>query len=143
MKPSNSYILLGVIILLAISLTIASTRYVRPSDCQQFCDLPESLTCPNASCRPGEQRAGLPIPVVIDNGAGSSPTSGWGKLGPEDLPNPLTPVLDVMFYSALLWIFWKTIRVLLGKEKRWEFLAVAPLFVLILACLVVGYLSFR
>ncbi len=81
--------------------------------------------------------------MVIDNGAGSSPTSGWGKLGPEDLPNPLTPVLDVMFYYVLIWIFWKAIRVLLGKDKPREFLAVAPLFLIIVAFIVVGYLSYR
>jgi hypothetical protein len=81
--------------------------------------------------------------VVIDNGAGSSPTSGWGKLGPEDLPNPLTPLLDIVFYCVLIWIFWKAIRVLLGKEKPRGFLAVAPLFVIILAFIVVGYLSYR
>jgi hypothetical protein len=117
MKQSGSFILYGVIILLAIGLTLASLRYVRPLDCQRFCDLPEQVPCPSGSCRAGEQRAGFPLPLVIDSGAGSSPTSGWGKLGPEDLPNPVTPVLDVLFYSVLLWLLWKIIRVLLGKEK--------------------------
>ncbi len=117
MKPSNNYIIFGVITLLAIGLTIASLRYVRPLNCQRLCDLPEQLPCPSGACRLGEQRAGFPLPIVIDNGAGSSPTSGWGKLGPEDLPNPLTPVLDVVFYGVLLWFIWKILRVLLGKEK--------------------------
>jgi hypothetical protein len=121
MKLSNSFVIYGIILLLAIGLTIASLRYVRPKNCQQFCDLPEQLTCPSGSCRSGEQRAGFPFPIIIDNGAGSSPTSGWGKLGPEDLPNPVTPVLDVLFYSVLLWLLWKIIRMLMGKKKLREF----------------------
>jgi hypothetical protein len=117
MKSLNSYISFSLIILLAIGLTISSLRYVRPKNCQQFCDLPEHLTCPSGFCRSGEQRAGFPLPIIIDNGAGSSPTSGWGKLGPEDLPNPVTPALDVIFYSVLLWLPWKIIRILVRKEK--------------------------
>ena len=140
MKPSKSYVLFSVIILLAIGLTIASLRYVRPLNCQQFCDLPEQLNCPSGSCRSGEQRAGFPLPIVIDSGAGSSPTGGWGKLGPEDLPNPVTPVLDVVFYSLLLWFLMKIIRVVLGEEKPRGLLAAVPLLLLELAFLVLGYL---
>lgn len=139
MKPLNSYISYGVIILLAIGLTVASLRYVRPADCQRFCDKPEPTPCPSGSCRSGEQRAGFPLPVVIDSGAGSSPTSGWGKLGPEDLPNPVTPVLDVLFYSVLLWLLWKVLRVLWGKDKPRALLAMLPLLVLVLAILMLGY----
>jgi hypothetical protein len=140
MKVSNSSILLGIISLLAIGFTMASLRYIRPLNCLQLCDLPEQLTCPSGSCRLGEQRAGFPLPIVIDNGAGSSPTSGWGKLGPEDLPNPMTPVLDVVFYGVLLWIIWKTMRMLLGKEKSSSLITIAPFLFLELAFLVLGYL---
>lgn len=143
MKPSNPYILFGVITLLAIGLTVASLRYVRPLNCQRFCDLPEQMPCPSGSCRAGEQRAGFPLPLIIDSGAGSSPTSGWGKLGPEDLPNPVTPVLDVAFYSVLLLILWKIVRVLSGKEKLRALVVVVPLLVLALACLLLGYLVER
>jgi len=81
--------------------------------------------------------------LIIDSGAGSSPTSGWGKLGPEDLPNPVTPVLDVVFYSVLLLILWKIVRVLSGKEKLRALVVVVPLLVLALACLLLGYLVER
>jgi hypothetical protein len=140
MKSSKSYIFFSVLILAAIGLTIGSLRYVRPLTCLQFCDLPEQLTCPSGSCRAGEQRAGFPLPIVIDNGAGSSPTGGWGKLGPEDLPNPVTPVLDVVFYGVFLWLIWKIVRVLLGKEKSSSLLTTAPYLFLELAFLMLGYL---
>jgi hypothetical protein len=35
---------------------------------------------------------------------GGSPTSGWGLLGPEDLPSFMPMILDVLFYSSLLWL---------------------------------------
>ncbi len=143
MKPSHNIILFGVILLLAAGLTIFSLRYVRPSSCQELCDLPEPSPCPSGACREGQQRAGFPLPIVIDSGAGSSPTGGWGKLGPEDLPNPLTPVLDAGFYAALLWILWKVLRVLLGKEKPRALLAVAPWFLLILVFLAIGAWLYR
>ena len=139
MKPSN-FILVGVIILLATGLTVASLAYVRPPDCQRFCDLPVHLPCSSGSCRAGEQRAGFPVPVLIDSGAGSSPIDGWGKLRPEDRPNPVTTLLAVLFFSVLLWLLWKIMRVLLGKEKPGTLPAMAPLFMLVLACLVLGYL---
>ncbi len=140
MKSSRSYVFFSVIILLATGLTIGSLRYVRPSNCLQFCDLPKQLTCPIGSCRSGEQRAGFPLPIIIDSGAGSSPTGGWGKLGPEDVPNPVTPVLDVVFYGVLLWSVWKIIQVLLGTEKSSSLLRMVPLLFLELAFLLLGYL---
>jgi hypothetical protein len=140
MKLSQSYISFGIISLLAIGFTIASLKYIQPSNCLQLCDLPEQMTCPSGSCRPGEQRAGFPLPIVIDSGIGSSPTSGWGKLGPEDFPNPVTPVLDAVFYGVLLWVMWKFIRALLGKEKPGSLLTLAPFVLLELAFLLLGYL---
>lgn len=148
MKPLNSILSFGVIILLAIGLTVVSLRFVRPVDCQTFCEAPEEAPCPSGSCRSGEQRAGLPLPILVDSGGGSSPTGGWGRLGPEDLPNPVTPVLDVLFYSLILWLIMYIIRVIRGKEKprrslRQEFLSIILLLVLVLACLMAGFLLYR
>ncbi|MEJ2303269.1 MAG: hypothetical protein P8Y14_17210 [Anaerolineales bacterium] len=141
MKTVNSYLPYALIFLLAIGLTILSLRYVRPVDCQGFCDLPRGVPCPSGSCRSGEQRAGFPIPVVIDSGAGSSPIDGWGKLGPEDGLNPLTTVLDVLFYGTLLWLVWKMVLVLGGKEKPPAILTISLPLLLLLSCLLFGYLT--
>ncbi len=143
MKPPTSVLQYGLILLLAISFTVVSRKFIRPQDCQTFCDAPEDLPCPSGSCRAGEQRAGFPLPMVIDTGTGSSPTGGWGKLGPEDLPNPLTPVLDVLFYSVLLWLVWYMIRVILGKEQlrpgnRQEVVMVAFPLAFLMVCLILG-----
>ena len=118
MKLSKSTIVLGIILLLAIGLTLASLEYVRPAVCNSFCDLPKGVPCPSGSCRSGEQGAGFPVPIIIDSGAGSSPTSGWGKLGPEDPANPVGPALDFLFYSALLWLIWKIIQATWKKSSK-------------------------
>jgi hypothetical protein len=116
----GAYVLMSASVLLAISITIASLSYVRPLNCQRFCADPESVPCPPGACRNGEQRSGFPLPVFIDNGGGSSPTGGWGKLGPEDLPNPLAFIIDVLFYSALFWLAWRLIANIGGKEQPWD-----------------------
>ncbi len=85
-----SFALLGLMIVLAIGLALLSQKFVRPIDCRSLCDAPENVTCPAGTCRAYEQRAGLPIPYRIDSPGCGSPTNGWGILGPEDLPNPLT-----------------------------------------------------
>jgi hypothetical protein len=135
-KPYLPYI----IILLAIGLTIASLQYVQPSSCLQLCVLPTQVDCPSGSCRLGEQRAGFPLPMIIDSGAGSSPTTGWGKLGPEDHPNPFTPLLNVLFYGILLWLVWKFIRWLFRRERLGHSRTITSLLLIELAFLVVGYL---
>src|SRR5512136_1864650 len=117
MKPSKAIIVYGVIILLAIGFTVVSLGFVRPVDCQRLCDVPERASCPNGSCRATEQRAGLPLPVLIDDPGGGSPTSGWGILGPEDLPNPVTFVLDVLFYGILFRFTWYVIQLVRGEEQ--------------------------
>ncbi len=61
-------------------------------------------------------------------------------MGPEDVPNPVTPVLDVVFYGVLLWSVWKIIQVLLGTEKSSSLLRMVPLLFLELAFLLLGYL---
>jgi len=95
--------ILVIVNLLAIGLTVLSFLYVQPKDCYRFCG-GEQLPCPTGSCRFGEQKAGWPIPVFVDYPGGGSPTGGWGMLGPEDPPIPMPMILDVLFYSILVWL---------------------------------------
>lgn len=62
------------------------------------------MPCPAGGCHFGEQKAGWPLPAFVDDPGGGSPTSGWGLLGPEDLPRFMPIILNVLFYSALLWL---------------------------------------
>lgn len=94
---------ISLIIVLAIGLTILSFQYVRPEVCESVCI---EEPCALGTCLPEEQRAGFPFAVFQDE-VGGSPISGWGILGPEDPPNPLAFVLDVLFYSVILWLAWK------------------------------------
>jgi hypothetical protein len=110
--------IIGVLsVLLAIGLTVASLGFVRPVNCQHFCDAPRGIPCPSGACRNGEQRAGLPMPVLVDSSGGESPTSGWGVLGPEDVPNPVTFSFDVFFYGVLLTFAGYLITILRRREK--------------------------
>lgn len=143
MKSLISFLPYSVIILVGIGLTILSLRFVRPINCQTLCDLPEGSACPIGSCRFGEQRAGLPLPVLVDDLGGSSPTGGWGKLGPEDLPNPMTFMLDVLFYSLLFWPIWYIIRVIRDFETPLDFLAVALPLAVVLAIMLLGFFLYR
>jgi hypothetical protein len=141
MKPSKAIIVYGVIVLLAIGFTVVSLRFVRPVDCQRLCGAPEQASCPNGSCRAREQRAGLPLPVLIDDPGGGSPTSGWGILGPEDIPNPVTFVLDVLFYGVLLRLFWYVIQVI-RKDQPLELLAIVLSLAVVLTGLLLGLLLY-
>jgi hypothetical protein len=136
MKSVKAIIFYGSIILLAVGFTLASLGFVRPVDCHSYCDASGQTPCPPGACRNGEQRAGLPLPVLIDNMGGSSPTGGWGILGPEDLPNPVTFILDVFFYSVFLRFIVYLISILRGKELKVELLAIIlPLVVLLIGVL--------
>jgi hypothetical protein len=64
-------------------LTVLSLRFMRPLDCLQVCDDSEGVPCTTGVCRVGEQRAGLPLPIQVDDPGGGSPTGVWGILGPE------------------------------------------------------------
>jgi len=141
MKPTKAIILYGVIVLLAIGFTVVSLGFIRPVDCHRWCDAPEQASCPNGSCRPGEQRAGLPLPVLIDDPGGGSPTSGWGILGPEDLSNPVTFVLDVLFYGVLLRLFWYVIQII-RKDQPLELLAIVLSLAVVLTGLLLGLLLY-
>jgi len=90
--------------LLAIGLTVLSFRYIQPKDCYSSCGSLDGTTCPAGACRFGEQKAGLPVPAFVDTQGGGSPTGGWGMLGPEDPPLLVPLVLDVLFYSLLVWL---------------------------------------
>lgn len=98
------YILVVVNLLLTIVLTVLSFRYVRPKDCYRFCDVEEGVPCPAGSCRVGEQKAGWPIPAFVDAPSPSSPLLVSGVLGVDDYPHPMSMLLDVLFYSFLVWL---------------------------------------
>ncbi len=90
--------------LLGTGITLLSLTYVRPQDCQRLCS---ESPCPPGTCQAGEQKAGLPLPVLQDNMTGSSPIGGWGVIGDEDIPNGSFFVVNVVFWSLSLWLFWK------------------------------------
>jgi hypothetical protein len=142
MQPFNSKLVAIVIIVLATGLTLLSHSFVRPVDCNSLCDAPQGAVCPAGACRAFEQRAGLPLPYQIDNPGGGSPTSGWGILGEEDLPNPFTFLLDVGFYSLLLWFIRYIVRLVQGKAAM-EFLAILLPSGLLLVFLIAGYLFYQ
>lgn len=136
MRPLKAILLFSAFLVLATGLTVASLGFVRPVNCQRFCDASRQTPCPPGACRNGEQRAGLPLPVFIDNSGGSSPISGWGILGPEDLPNPVTFILDVFFYAVLLTFVGYIITIVHRKESQVELLAIVlPLAVVLLGLL--------
>ena len=122
--------------LLAIGLTVASPGFVRPVNCERFCDAPRGIPCAPGACRNGEQRAGLPLPVLVDSSGGELPISGWGVLGPEDVPNPVTFIFDVFFYGVLLTFAGYIITITRRREKLEDRLAIVlPLAVVLLGLL--------
>lgn len=129
--------IIGVLnVLLAIGLTVASLGFVRPVNCQRFCDTSKQIPCSPGACRNGEQRAGLPLPVLVDSSGGESPLSGWGNLGPEDVPNPVTFIFDVFFYGVLLTFAGYIITILRRREKQVERIKIVlPLAVVLLGLL--------
>ncbi len=132
----------GLIAVLAIALTLVSQSFVRPVDCRYLCDPQENVPCLAGGCQAYQQRAGLPLPYRIDDPGGGSPTSGWGILGPEDLPNPLFFLLDVFFYGLALWLAGYAIQVRRGKMTL-EWLAILVPVGLVLVLLAAGYLLYR
>ena len=132
----------SLIVVLAIGLSLVSQNFARPADCRALCGAPENAPCPAGACRAFEQRAGLPLPYRADDPGGSSPTSGWGILGPGDLPNPLFFLLDVFFYGLLLWLVGYVLQVLRGKVILERLAILLPLG-LILAGLAAAYLLYQ
>ena len=141
-KPIHPAVVYGLIVLVAVGLTLVSQNFVRPVDCRALCDAPENALCPAGTCRAFEQRTGLPLPFRVDNPGGGSPTGGWGILGPEDLPNPLFFLLDAFFYGLLLWWGGYVAQVLRGKAAL-ELLAILLPLALPLLILTGGYLLYR
>ncbi len=89
-------------------------QYKQPSNCERLC---ANEPCKLGSCVGGKQTAGFPLPILRD-WAGSSPISGWGKIGLEDYfyPNVRVFLFNILFYSALLATLW--IGLVLGKRLR-------------------------
>ncbi len=133
------YVLVAV---LSIGLTLVSQSFVRPVDCRALCNTPENAPCPAGACRFSEQRAGLPLPFLIDYPGGGSPTNGWGILGPEDMPNLLTFLVDVLFFGLALWLAGYVVQVRRSKATL-EWLAILLPLGLILVLLAAGYLVYR
>jgi hypothetical protein len=142
MPRLNSKLVAIVIIVLATGLTLLSHSFVRPVNCHSLCGEPAGAVCPTGACRMYEQRAGLPLPFLVDAPGGGSPTSGWGILGEEDLPNPLFFLLDVGFYSLLLWLIRYIVRRMRGKAAM-ELLAILLPSGVLLAILIAGFLLYR
>jgi len=109
------YIIVVVNLLLTIVFTVLSFRYIQPKDCYRFCDVEEGVSCPTGSCRVGEQKAGWPIPVFINAPSPSSPLLISGVLGVDDYPRPMPMLLDVLFYSFLVWLAVFIIGIIQGQ----------------------------
>ena len=99
--------------LLSVVFTVLSFQYVQPQDCYRFCN---SEPCPPGSCRFGEQKAGWPLPVFVDDPGGGSPTSGWGIIGPEDPALFIPLLLDILFYSLFVWLFMLIILIIWRRK---------------------------
>lgn len=91
-------------VFLAILLTVLSFRYVEPKHCYRPCgESLEGKTCRTGGCPVGAQKAGWPLPAIVDSPGGGSPAGGWGLIGPEDPPLFVPLLLDILFYSLTLW----------------------------------------
>jgi hypothetical protein len=91
----------------------------------------------------GEQKAGWPLPVFIDMPGGGSPTTGWGILGPEDLPDLMLVILDGLFYSILLWIVFYILQRVRRQALPAKLIAgTLPLVVVLAAALWLFYAVF-
>jgi len=130
--------------LLAVGLTVLSFWYIQPKNCYRFCGEPEEgKPCPTGACRWWEQQAGWPLPVFVDNPGGGSPTGGWGMLGPEDPPLLGPIILDVLFYSALLWLALYFIQLVRSQALPLRLIPTTlPLNVFLAASLWIFYLFF-
>lgn len=142
-RGRRRYILVVVNLLLAIGLTVLSFRYVEPKDCYRLCGAEEGMPCPAGGCRFGEQKAGWPIPAFVDAPGGGSPTGGWGLLGPEDLPLGMPMILDVLFYSILIWLAVYIIGLIQGQMLDPKLILLAlPINALLAVFLWMFYLLF-
>ena len=144
LSTGRRYYIFGVVYaLLAIGLTVLSFRYLQPKDCYRLCGAPEGMPCPSGACRFGEQKTGWPFPAFVDAPGGGSPTGGWGMLGPEDIPIPGPLILDVLFYSTLLWLAFYLIQRVRRQPLPLKFIAgMLPLNLVLAASLWFFYAIF-
>jgi len=70
------------------------------------------MPCPTGGCHIGEQKAGWPLPVFVDDPGGGSPTGGWGILGPEDPPLVKPLIVDTLVYSLIVWLLLYGIQII-------------------------------
>jgi len=127
------YIPVVVNLLLTLGLAVLSFRYVQPKDCYRLCGAEEGMPCLPGGCRFGEQKAGWPIPVFVDDPGGGSPTDGWGLLGPEDPPLVMPLLLTVLFYSILVWLVIFIIGLIQGQRLDLKLILLALPMNLVLA----------
>lgn len=122
---------------LAFGLTLASLMYLRPAECRTICDEPLQASCPEGSCRFGEQKAGFPLSMVQDQ-TGSSPTGGWGRVDPSDslLPRPF--LLNMAFYAGLLGFAYLLARAAARRAGPRSLLLSIPLLAASLVILAAG-----
>ncbi|HVP22241.1 MAG TPA: hypothetical protein VMS73_10315 [Anaerolineaceae bacterium] len=142
MKAISPILIYAILVVFAVTATILSSRYVNPPDCRGLCDPSSGQPCPAGTCLAGQQKAGLPMPYLVDDPGGSSPTSGWGILGPEDLPNPLFFLLDVLFFGQILWLGYILV-VSLRRQSRPDLLLVGVALAVIIVGVVSGILLYR
>ncbi|MEH1894227.1 MAG: hypothetical protein V7K94_02720 [Nostoc sp.] len=97
--------------LLGIPLALLSLWYQIPPRCKQFCFREagggESLT------------AGFPFPILHDE-VGSSPTSGWGRIGIEDFftLNLEAFLLDAFLYGVIIVMLFAITKRVFKSVKR-------------------------
>ena len=131
----DGYILGIFNVLLAIGLTFLSFQYIQPKDCYRTCLSLSGESCLTGGCRTGEQKAGWPLPVFVDDPGGGSPTSGWGLLGQEDPALYLPLILDVLFYSLLVWLLLYVIQIIRDQPLPLKLVAATMLLNMFLAAL--------
>ena len=93
-------------VVLAIGMTVASVNYQRPADPVCY----------------GNLGAGFPVSFLCD-ATGGSPTSNWAKIDAPDWValNPLTGLVDILFYTVLFWIAWRSVLRFSRLVRRgWE-----------------------
>ena len=131
----DSYILGIFNVLLTIGLTFLSFQYIQPKDCYRTCLSLSGESCLTGGCRTGEQKAGWPLPVFVDNPGGGSPTSGWGLLGYEDPPLYKPLIADVLFYSLLVWLLLYGIQIIRNQALPFKLVGTTLLLNMLLASL--------
>src|SRR5215207_4638243 len=130
----DGYILGIFNVLLTMGLTFLSFQYIQPKDCYRSCSA-TAMPCPTGGCHIGEQKAGWPLTVFVDDPGGGSPTSGWGLLGYEDPPLYIPLIADVLFYSLLVWLLLYGIQIIQNHALPFKLVGTTLLLNMLLASL--------